>query len=210
MRVLRMSEGDLLYLTDGCGTLYTARLVDNSPKGCEVKIEHVEYYYRPRSYYLHVAVALTKNLDRYEWMLEKMTEIGVDEITPIICEHSERRTWKSERAEKILISAMKQSLKAYLPKLNNAVSFSDFVAQPFDGKILIAHCQEGEVVPLSRAIQGEQKIMIVIGPEGDFSPHEIDLALAAGYEAVNLGSSRFRTETAGVLACATVCALNQL
>ncbi len=204
VRVLRLKVGDILHLTDGRGTLFTARVADNNPKHCLVNIEQVQHDYQPCGYYLHLAVAFTKNIDRYEWMLEKITEIGVDEITPLLCEHSERRIWKKERAEKILVSAMKQSLKTRLPKLNDPCGMHAFVHQPFDGTKLIAHCDEGMRNNMKEAIRNTARIQVLIGPEGDFSPEEIEMALRNGYMPVTLGESRLRTETAGMMACAAV------
>jgi RNA methyltransferase, RsmE family len=199
--VLRLSVDDLIYLIDGKGGFYTAKIVGLSTKCCIVDIIDAKYNYEERNYKLHIAIAPTKNIDRFEWFLEKATEIGIDEITPIICEHSERQILKIERAEKIIIAAAKQSIKAFLPKINEAMSFKKFITQNFDCKKLIAHCDKGEKVLLQNSINSNENALILIGPEGDFSPTEIELARQNNFMEISLGSSRLRTETAGVHAC---------
>lgn len=161
-----------------------------------------------RNYYLHLAVAPTKMNDRYEWFLEKATEIGIDEITPIICDHSERTIVKSERFEKIIQSAMKQSLQLYLPKLNPAISFKDFIDIERNGQLFIAHCDQGTRYSLKRKALADHKVTILIGPEGDFSEAEINLALSKDYTPVSMGDTRLRTETAALVACHTVALIN--
>ena len=152
---------------------------------------------------MHIAIAPTKNMDRYEWFLEKACEIGIDEITPIICSRSERKVLKTERCNRILLSAMKQSLKFHLPKLNETIALKDFLKQDFEGNKYIAHCEEGNKTELRTEIK-EQRALILIGPEGDFSPAEIEMALKNQYKAVSLGTSRLRTETAGIIAVHTI------
>ena len=166
---------------------------------------------KPKSwnYYLHIAIAPTKNNDRYEWFLEKATEIGIDEITPIICQNSERKVLKIERMEKILQSAMKQSLKFKLPKLNKPVKFSDFINQQQQGKLCIAHCEEQNKTSLKEAISKNDNITLLIGPEGDFSVTEIQKALDQNYQPITLGESRLRTETAGIVATQSISFINQ-
>lgn len=161
-------------------------------------------FFEPTNYELHLVVAPTKMNDRYEWFLEKATEIGVSEITPIICEHSERKEIKPERFEKILLSAMKQSLQYYLPKLNPATRFSDFIKKENGGQLFIAHCVETDKKELAKEAQAKGKITILIGPEGDFSEKEISLALTNRYIPVSLGNTRLRTETAAVYASAVI------
>ena len=158
---------------------------------------------KQHNYHLHIAIAPTKNMDRYEWFLEKATEIGIDEITPIICEHSERKVITTERCNRILLSAMKQSLKYHLPKLNEAITLKDFLKQDFEGNKYIAHCEEGNKTELRTEIK-EERTLILIGPEGDFSPTEIEMALQNQFKAVSLGTSRLRTETAGLVAVHTI------
>jgi 16S rRNA (uracil1498-N3)-methyltransferase len=142
-------------------------------------------------------------MDRFEWFLEKATEIGIDEITPIICHHSERKAIKTERCNRILLSAMKQSLKFHLPKLNEVISLNDFIKQDFEGNKYIAHCEEGNKTELKEN-KKEKRILILIGPEGDFSPTEIEMALQNQFKAVSLSTSRLRTETAGIIAVHTI------
>lgn len=210
IKVLRLKEGDVFKITNGRGSFFDAEITNANPKSCLVKIRSKEKQL-PLPYQLHLAVAPTKLNDRYEWFLEKATEIGISEITPIICKHSERKTIKPERYEKILQSAMKQSLKAYLPLLNEAVSFQDFInsEKTSEGIKCIAHCAETNKISLKSILLPKQKTTILIGPEGDFSSEEIQLALKAGYTAVALGESRLRTETAAIVACHSVAFINE-
>ncbi|MDR3235888.1 MAG: 16S rRNA (uracil(1498)-N(3))-methyltransferase [Prevotellaceae bacterium] len=200
-RVLRLAEGDTVHLADGRGTLYTTRIADANPKACKVRITDTVRDYGKRHRRLHLAVALTKNMERYEWMLEKATEIGVEEITPLYGDHSERRTLKRERAERVLIAAMKQSLRAQLPQLHPLTSVAGFVEQTFGGRKLIAHCEPATKAPLTAALADCRDAVILIGPEGDFSPDEIAAALQHGFTAVTLGDVRLRVETAALMAC---------
>ena len=210
IKVLRMKEGDAFKITNGKGSFFNAEIVSANPKGCLVRILSEEIQ-MPLPYQLHLVVAPTKLNDRYEWFLEKATEIGVSEITPIICDHSERKTIKTERYEKILQSAMKQSLKAELPILNKAVSFKEFLNSDnkYDDLKCIAHCEETDKKSLKSILLPQNKTTILIGPEGDFSPEEIDLAKKAGYIPVTLGESRLRTETAAIVACHSVAFINE-
>lgn len=208
VRVLRLGEKDEILLTDGQGTFYKAAIVQPHPKHCEVHILDQWQQETLWPFYLHIAVAPTKNMDRMEWFCEKATEIGVDEITCLNCRFSERREIKPSRLEKILVSAMKQSQKARLPKLNGMTDFKKFISQPFEGRKFIAHCEEGEKPLLKKIYQPGEKALILIGPEGDFSPEEIDLAKACGFEPISLGESRLRTETAALVACHTLHVLN--
>lgn len=210
IKVLRMKEGDTFKITNGKGSFFDAEIISANPKGCLVKIISGEIQ-PPLPYQLHLAVAPTKLNDRYEWFLEKATEIGITEITPIICDHSERKTIKPERYEKILQSAMKQSLKAYLPVLNEAVSFKDFVTSEntSEGLKYIAHCEETDKKSLKSVLLPKKKTTILIGPEGDFSSEEIELAKKSGFIPVALGESRLRTETAAVVACHSVAFVNE-
>jgi 16S rRNA (uracil1498-N3)-methyltransferase len=202
LRVLRLSVGDTLYLTDGKGALYTARITDGRVKHCEIQITGKQENYGVRNYYLHLAAAPTKNSDRYEQLLDTATETGIDAITPVLCDRSERRTVNTERWEKILVSAMKQSLKTRLPQLNPPVSFADFIRQPFDGGKYIGCCHPEVPRELFwKVLPPNRRVMMLIGPEGDFTEYEMQAALQAGFKAVSLGESRFRVETAGMLAC---------
>jgi len=209
IKVLRLNINDIIYLIDGNGGFYKAQIVDPNPKKCQVKIVESKREFGKRNYYLHIAIAPTKNMDRIEWFIEKATEIGVDEITPVLCEHSERKVVKTERLEKIVISAMKQSLKAYKPKINEMIHINDFIDGNFEGVKYIAHCEENEKILLKNAYKRGNNAMILIGPEGDFSNDEIQKAKQSGYTEISLGESRLRTETAGIVACHTINLLNE-
>jgi 16S rRNA (uracil1498-N3)-methyltransferase len=209
VRVLRLELGAEVQLIDGRGGLYTAQIKDAHPKRTILQITRVVTEYSKRNHYLHIAIAPTKNLDRLEWFLEKATEIGIDEISLIICQRSERKEAKTERLNKIITAAIKQSLKAYHPVLNEAVSFNKFVSQPFDGQKFIAHCEDSEKINLKDKLQKQGRCLVLIGPEGDFSTAEINAALDNGYKALTLGDSRLRTETAALEACFEVNFLNR-
>ena len=209
IRVLRLTEGDEILLTDGKGMFYKAAISRAHPKHCEVDI--LESWQQPAlwNFQLHIAVAPTKNMDRMEWLAEKATEIGIDAITCLNCRFSERKEVKPARLEKILVSAMKQSQKATLPVLTGMTDFCTFVTQPFDGRKFIAHCEEGDKKLLKQLYQPGENALVLIGPEGDFSPEEIELALKNGFLPISLGESRLRTETAALVACHTIHVLNQ-
>jgi 16S rRNA (uracil1498-N3)-methyltransferase len=210
VQVLRKSVGDSIHFVDGKGGLYEGTIQETGKKKCIVKIEKATQSFEKRDYYLHIAIAPTKNIDRFEWFLEKATEIGIDEITPLLCEHSERKRIRLDRLEKIALSAMKQSLKAFLPKVNDLTKFSDFINTVENDKSekFIAHCQENEKTHLKNNSLKDQNVTILIGPEGDFSPAEIQKANQHDFGSVTLGTSRLRTETAGVVACHIVNLLN--
>lgn len=207
-KVLRKKEGDTLQITNGKGLFFKAKITVASIKNCLAIIEEINKS-RKRPYNLHLAVAPTKMNDRYEWFLEKATEIGISEITPIICEHSERKVIKEDRYEKVLQSAMKQSLQAYLPKLNPVIVFSEFIQQKFKGQKLIAHCEETDKKSLKSQLKTGEDYTILIGPEGDFSVKEIETALHHDFIPVTLGNTRLRTETAAVVACHSVVFINE-
>lgn len=209
IKVLRLNVNDHIQLIDGKGNFYEAKIIEPNPKKCKVEITKTIEEFGKRNHYLHIAIAPTKNIDRFEWFLEKATEIGIDEITPILCEHSERKIIKPERLEKVIISAIKQSIKAYKPKLNNLTNYSDFIRQNFNGVKYIAHCEENKKLLLKNVYELQQDATILIGPEGDFSPNEIKLASKNGYKEISLGESRLRTETAGVVACHTINLINE-
>ncbi len=209
IRVLRKKEGDILYVTNGVGSLFHSEITLASEKRCAVKIIKTEVTL-PNSFYIHLAVAPTKMNERYEWFLEKATEMGVDEITPIICDHSERKIIKNERFDKIIQAAMKQSLQYFLPKLNEPISFKNFINQTHTGKLCIAHCEETDKKTLKNILLPKEKITILIGPEGDFSEKEIQIALENKYIPVSLGNTRLRTETAAIVACHSVVFTNQI
>ncbi|APG64019.1 16S rRNA (uracil(1498)-N(3))-methyltransferase [Tenacibaculum todarodis] len=209
VRVLRKKERDILHITNGKGFLFSAEISIASDKKCIATIVNTETKSKPWNYYLHIAIAPTKNNDRLEWFLEKATEIGIDEITPIICQNSERRVVKLERLEKIVQSAMKQSLKFTLPKLNEPIKFNDFINQNSDETMCIAHCEEGEKKLLKDTVKPSEKTIILIGPEGDFSSEEIKRSLEKKLQPISLGESRLRTETAGLVAVQTISLINQ-
>jgi 16S rRNA (uracil1498-N3)-methyltransferase len=201
VRVLRLAVGDKVQLIDGRGGLYTAEIKDAHPKRTILQIADVITGFNQRNHYLHIAIAPTKNIERLEWFLEKATEIGIDEISLIICQRSERKEAKVDRLNKIITSAIKQSLKAYHPILNEPEPLAKLLARNFDGQKYIAHCDEGDKTSLKQDIALKGKYLILIGPEGDFNPKEIDDALQNGFKAITLGQSRLRTETAALEAC---------
>ena len=209
VRVLRLINGDTIQLIDGKGNFHEAIIRDTHPKKCQVEIVKTTAEFGKRNHYLHLAVAPTKNIDRFEWFLEKATEIGIDEITPILCEHSERKVIKDERLEKVIVSAMKQSLKAYLPKLNPLTPIKDILSADLKGEKFIAHCYKQDKRQLKNEVTNCKSSLILIGPEGDFSENEVVAAIQNGFVPVSLGESRLRTETAAVVACHTVNLLNE-
>lgn len=200
IRVLRMKEGDRIRLTDGKGAFYDAVISAVSGKRCMVHIESKEVQQPLWDGHLHIAVAPTKLMDRNEWFVEKAVEIGVDEITFIKSDHSERDVVKMERIEKIAVSAMKQSQKATLPVLNGMTTLRSLIEKGFDGDKFIAHCEPGLKALLQDAVVPGHDSLVLIGPEGDFSPAEIEMALKAGFRPISLGPSRLRTETAALVA----------
>ncbi len=209
VRVLRLNINDRINLIDGKGGFFTARIIAPDAKHCHVEIIEKKTQYGYRSTSIHIAIAPTKNIDRFEWFLEKVTEIGISEITPLLCEHSERKEIKPDRLEKVIIAAMKQSYKAYLPRLNAMTKFSDFIEQVKEDQKFIAHCEEDQKTPLKDAIIQGKSGVVLIGPEGDFSIEEIALAKQKNLIPVSLGPSRLRTETAGVVACHTINLMNE-
>ena len=209
VKVLRLAKGDQISLIDGAGGYYIATIDEANPKRCSFSIDQKTEGYGQRNYYVHIAIAPTKNIDRLEWFVEKAVEMGIDEITPLICQRSERRSLNTERLEKIILSAMKQSIKAYKPRLNPPTTFNSFVAAGRNGKKLIAHCMESDRKSLKSMVDAECEYAVLIGPEGDFSPEEADLAIKNGYQCVHLGPCRLRTETAGIAACHTINLLKQ-
>ncbi len=209
VRVLRKKEGDHIFITNGIGQLFISEVVISNDKKCLVKITAIENKEKPWNYYLHIAIAPTKLNDRLEWFLEKATEIGIDEITPIICEHSERKVVKMERMKKIVHSAAKQSLKFHFPKLNEPVSFKQFINSNFNGQLIIAHCEETKKQSLKSILKPTKEATILIGPEGDFSSKEIAQSLEHNFIPVSLGESRLRTETAGIVAVHSVAFVNE-
>ncbi len=208
-RVLRLEQGDAICLTDGKGNLFDCTIQVPDPKKCIVKVTGTRREYEKRSNFLHIAIAPTKSADRFEWFLEKATEIGIDEITPLLTAHSERKSAKTERLQKVMIAAMKQSLKAYLPEIHEVVPIKKFVETPFEGQKFIAWCDKEKTVELKEAYKPGNRALVLIGPEGDFSPEEVEMAKKNGFIPVGLGTSRLRTETAGIVACHSINFLNQ-
>lgn len=210
IKVLRKKQGDVLQMTNGKGLLFNALIQESNPKQCVVKITSLEEKKLLRNYHLHVAISPTKHLSRFEWFLEKATEIGIDEITPLICERSNHKKIKLERCKSIVQGAAKQSLQFYFPIVNKPIDFLSFMEESnTDEQRFIAHCKASEQMSLKNAIQKNKNTTILIGPEGDFSEKEITAALRRNFQAITLGSSRLRTETAGIVSIDTVCFVNQ-
>ena len=209
VRVLRLQPGDEVMLTDGVGNFYRAEITPASQKRCLVQILETLPQAPLWKGHLHLAMAPTKNMDRTEWFAEKATEIGFDELTFLNCRYSERKIIKTERIQKILVSAMKQSLKARLPKLHEMTTFQQFITQPFSGQKFIAHCYEGEKPLLQEVLRKGEDALVLIGPEGDFSEEEVQKALENGFQPISLGRSRLRTETAALVACHLMNLMNQ-
>ena len=209
-KVLRLKAGDVAHVIDCVGGLYQVEIVAPHAKHTEVRILSVQHDFEKRPFRIHLAVAPTKNSDRFEWFVEKATEIGVDTITPLLCRYSERKLIKPERIEKILISASKQSLKAFVPKLNPMTPYTDFMNSVTEPHRFIAHCYEADKTHLLHSCPPHSDVVVLVGPEGDFSLDEVRLALDNNFKAVTLGNSRLRTETAGVVACHLVTVVNSL
>lgn len=212
IRVLRLQRGGRIHITDGRGNLFCCEITDDNPKRCTVQVVSVQREFEKMPYRLTMAVAPTKNSDRFEWFLEKATEVGVTQIVPIDAAHSERRVFKPERGEKVITAAMKQSLKAYRPILQPLTPLREAVLRPFEGRRLIAHCAAAQSPAgkffLPRTLRPGEAAEIFIGPEGDFSAEEIAFALANGFEEITLGPQRLRTETAALAAVVMAAAVN--
>ncbi len=207
IKVLRKKEGEVLYITNGKGYLFTAEITLADAKRCQGKVIETAKRIPPR-HSLHLAVAPTKRLERFQWFLEKATEIGVSEVTPIYCQRSERRKLPKERLQRVVQEAMKQSLRTFLPRLNDPVTMEEFLQAQQPELRFIAHCEEDEKVDLKRRVAADKDVVILIGPEGDFTRTEIQEAYAQGFLPVSLGESRLRTETAALVACVTVNLIN--
>ncbi len=202
VKSLRKKNGDILYLTDGLGNWFEAEITNADPKHTQIKILSVTQKNK-RPYRIHIAMAPTKSNDRYEWFLEKAVEIGIDEITPLLTRYSERKKVNLERYNKILVSAMKQSLQAYKPQLNELAKFDQFITQNFENtKKIMAYCQATQSMP--EVIKDKQNILILIGPEGGFSDDEVQKAQTKGFVTANISTNRLRTETAGLVSLMTV------
>ncbi|MDX5423262.1 MAG: 16S rRNA (uracil(1498)-N(3))-methyltransferase [Hymenobacteraceae bacterium] len=209
-RVLRLQQGDTVYLVDGVGGLYTAIIQNAHHKKCQLQIIDKQIEYGKLPYITHIAVAPTKNMDRMEWFVEKAVEIGVSEITFLLCEHSERRQLRLDRLEKIAVSAMKQSQKGYLPLLNDLTPFHRFIQKSIPERTFIAHLEDSATKSIKSYYEYGQPHCVLIGPEGDFSSEEIVAAYGAGIRPVTLGQSRLRTETAALVACHTLNVLHDI
>ena len=209
IKVLRKKDSDILHVTNGLGLLFETAITLASDNKCIVEVLSIKKSPEPK-FRLHLAVAPTKMNDRFEWFLEKATEIGIQEITPVFCDRSERKVVNKERFEKIILSAMKQSNETFLPKLNEAISFKEFIKQKNEGLQLIAHCEETDKKSLKEVLKPNENVTLLIGPEGDFSEKEIALALENNFKPVTLGSTRLRTETAAVVACHSVVFFNEI
>ena len=200
VRVLRRKRGDLVHFTDGLGKEFIAEIIDDDQSGVRLQLRSEKEHERPE-FRFHLAISPPKKLDRIEWCLEKCVEMGLDEFSIIYTERTELSKIKLDRLERIALSAMKQSQQFFLPVIHEPISFKTFLEQEQEGQLYIAHCEDSDRLEFS-SIEPVQKCTILIGPEGDFSPEEIDLAIKKGAKAVALGNSRLRTETAGVFACA--------
>jgi 16S rRNA (uracil1498-N3)-methyltransferase len=208
IKVLRKKDSDILHVTNGLGLVFETEITLASDNKCIVEVLSIKKTPEPK-FRLHLAVAPTKMNDRFEWFLEKATEIGIQEITPVFCDRSERKVVNKERFEKIILSAMKQSNETYLPKLNEAISFKEFIKQKNEGLQLIAHCEETDKKSLKEVLKPNENVTVLIGPEGDFSEKEIALAIENNFQPVMLGNTRLRTETAAVVACHSVVFFNE-
>ncbi|CAI2768922.1 16S rRNA (uracil(1498)-N(3))-methyltransferase [Flavobacterium collinsii] len=209
IKVLRKKDSDILHVTNGSGLLFETEITLASDNKCIVEVLSITKSPAPK-FKLHLAVAPTKMNDRFEWFLEKATEIGIQEITPVFCDRSERKVINPERFEKIILSAMKQSNETFLPKLNDAISFKEFIKQKNEGLQLIAHCEETDKKSLKEVLKPNENVTLLIGPEGDFSEKEIALALEHNFQPVTLGNTRLRTETAAIVACHSVVFFNEV
>ena len=212
IRVLRLGKGDVVTLIDGKGGMFEAIISTTDAKQCQLEIIGSLPVPPARNFSLHIAIAPTKNMDRFEWFIEKAVEIGIDTITPLLCQRSERRVLKTDRLHKMIISTMKQAMVPYLPVLNELTDYKKLI-EAFSGLTcsrFIAHCEESERKKLKNELTPGSDVIILIGPEGDFSPEEIKLATGNGFIPVSLGNNRLRTETAGIVACNTVSLTNDL
>jgi 16S rRNA (uracil1498-N3)-methyltransferase len=209
LRVLRLTQGDEIMLTDGRGSFYRAEISLCSGKRCQVRILETLPQEKGWEGHLHIAMAPTKNMDRTEWFAEKATEIGFDELSFLLCRYSERKVLKMDRIDKIIVSAAKQSYKATMPLSHEMMPFDQFIRQPFQGQKFIAHCYEGEKPLLKDVLKPGEDALVMIGPEGDFSEEEVKKAVEAGFQPISLGRSRLRTETAALVACHILNLMNQ-
>ena len=209
IHVMRLNVGSTISITDGKGMQVTGIISAANAKTCVIEVLQRKQENSPRNYNLHIAIAPTKNIDRFEWFLEKATEIGIDAVTPLLCKHSERKIINDERLNKLVVAAAKQSLKTFFPILEPMTLFNDFILKEILAKKFIAHCRETDRNSLKDRYQKGSNVLIMIGPEGDFDEAEIKLAENAGFVPIHLGSARLRTETAGLVACQNIAFMNQ-
>ena len=210
IKAMRFRKGDTIYLTDGKGYLYEACIIDDTPNKCSLEILSEQKQEASFPYHLHLAVSLTKNTDRYEWFVEKSVEMGIAEITALICDKTERINVKASRIERIVIAAMKQSLSCKQPLFNEKVAFQSLVEKAKEQQKFIAYCSTDKELPLLKQVAKEKTdTLILIGPEGDFTTEEVALAQQHGFIPVSLGKARLRTETAALVACNTMHIINQ-
>ena len=208
-KVLRMNSGTKVLFMDGKGTLAEGEILEPSAKNCQIRISLIHSNYNTRPYQLHIAIAPTKNMSRFEWFLEKSTGIGIDNVTPLLCARSERKHINIKRSKKIILSAMKQSITTILPEIHEMVTIKSFLKNLNTGNAFMAYCDSKEKVHLKSQIHPGQKYTVLIGPEGGFSPEEVQLAKEKNVQLVSLGASRLRTETAGIIACHTISLCNE-
>jgi 16S rRNA (uracil1498-N3)-methyltransferase len=208
VRVLRMKQGDPVFVIDGKGKLFEGIVFEPHLKHCILQLNKVHENFEQRTYHLHIAISPLKSVDRFEWFIEKAIEIGVDTITPLMCSRTEKKNVNLDRLNRIAESAMKQSLKAYHPEINELISFDRFIAGNYLFDKAIAYCGEGEKEYIGKAFMKNGNYLVLIGPEGDFTAEEVKLALENGFKGISLGQSRLRTETAGVVACHALSFIN--
>jgi len=210
-KVLRLKNGDTVSVINGDGNLYICSIFKADSRSAELKVTEIKRDFDRRNYYLHIAIAPTKSLERFETFVEKAVELGIDEITPLVTSRSERHNLRIDRINKIIVSAMKQSQKSKITIINDLTDLNKFTGKKYDGQLFIAHCIDGiERDFLGKACMPGGKVTVMIGPEGDFNKDEVENAISCGYKSISLGSSRLRTETAGITSCSQVYLINQL
>jgi len=209
IRVLRLKKGDPVEFVDGLGNRYTSVISDPDPSNTELRIAETKIEYLKRDFSLHLGIAPTKSNVRFEWFLEKATEIGIEEVTPLICDHSERNRLRMDRSERILVAAMKQSGRAYLPKLNPATNFAEFIENAVADVKYIAHCREALGELPGSPQEKSMSWLVLIGPEGDFSASEVEMAKKSNFQEISLGEAVYRAETAGIIACQLISFLHR-
>lgn len=209
VKVLRLVKGDTFHLTNGKGVLAKVRIGNANARKCEIETIDYQFFTKKKNYFIHLAIAPTKNAERIEWLIEKCVEIGIDEISFIITKHTERSYFNTERIEKKAVTALKQSLQTWLPQINAPRSFETFMAEVSEPQRFIAYVDSQNTSTLFKAAIAGQSYCVLIGPEGDFSKEELDFALQRDFQKVSLGDNRLRTETAGLIACCTLNLINQ-